>query len=72
MGDSATSGESQDIVIVPWEEHWTTDEDAIDSAGPTHVPNSPVVRHDPARAHVPSEQASNAAQPLLCGPTLPV
>ena len=52
MGYSATHGESQESAFV--EEHWTTDEDAIDSAGPTRVPNSPVV---------PSEQA------LLCGPT---
>ena len=33
MGDSATHGESQETV--PLEEHWTTDEDAIDSVGPT-------------------------------------
>ena len=52
MGDSETHGESQEIV--PLEEHWTTDEDAMDSAGPTRVPNSPAVHHDPVQARVPS------------------
>ena len=63
MGDSETHGESQEIV--PLEEHWTTDADAIDSAGPTRVPNSPAMHHDPVQAHVPSELVCNAAAAVM-------
>ena len=48
MEDFETHGESQETV--PLEEHWTTDEDAIDSVGPTRVPNSPAAHHGPEQA----------------------
>ena len=41
--------------------NWTTDEDAIDTAGPTCTPNSPVAQQGPLSRRVPSEQARNAA-----------
>ena len=63
MGDTETHGESQESA--PLEEHWTTDEDAIDSAGPTRAPNSPVAHQDPVRTRVPSEQARNAAAAVM-------
>ena len=47
------------------EEHWTTDDDAIDSAGPTRAPNSPVAHQDPVQARVPSEQARIAATSVM-------
>ena len=47
------------------EEHWTTDEDAIDTAGPTRTPNSPVTQQDPLPRRVPSEQARNAAAAVM-------
>ena len=52
MGYPATTREFQERAFE--EEHWTTDEDAIDSAGPTRVPNSPAVRHDQERTRIPS------------------
>ena len=64
MGDTETHGESQEIA--PLEEHyWTTDEDAMDSAGLTRAPNSPVAHQDPVRTRVPSEQARNAAAAVM-------
>ena len=53
----------------PSEEHWTTDEDAIDTAGPTRTPNSPVAQQGPL-PRVPSEQARKAAT-VLCVTTSP-
>ena len=47
------------------EENWTTDEDAIDTAGPTRTPNSPVAQQDPLPRRVPSEQARNAAAAVM-------
>ena len=45
--------------------HWTTDEDAIDTAGPTRTPNSPVAQQGPLSRRVPSEQARNAAAAVM-------
>ena len=63
MRDTATHGESQELASL--EEQWTTDEDAIDSAGPTRTPNSPVAYRDPVQARVPSEQARIAATAVM-------
>ena len=63
MGYPATTREFQERAFE--EEHWTTDEDAIDSVGPTRVPNSPAVRHDQERTRIPSEQARNAAAAVM-------
>ena len=43
------------------EEHWTTDEDAIDTPGLARTPNSPVVQPRSLPRRVPSEQARNVA-----------
>ena len=47
------------------EEHWTTDQDAIDTAGPTRTPNSPVAQQGPPPRRVPSEPARNAAAAVM-------
>ena len=44
------------------EDHWTTDEDAIDTPGMTRTPNSPVLQQ-PQR--VPSEPARLAAEAVM-------
>ena len=41
MGSTVISGELQ--LDATSEEHWTTDEDAIDTPGMTRTPNSPVL-----------------------------
>ena len=43
------------------EEHWTTDEDAIDTPGLTRTPNSPVIQQRSLPRRVPSEQTRNVA-----------
>ena len=48
------------------EEHWTTDEDAIATAGPTRTPNSPVAQPGPLPQRVPLEQARNVAAADMC------
>ena len=63
MGSTVTPGEPQ-VDATP-EEHWTTDEDAIDTAGPTRTPNSPVAHQGPLSRQVPSDQARNAAAAVM-------
>ena len=47
------------------EEHWTTDEDAIDTPGMTRTPNSPVAQSGPRPRGVPSEHARLAAEAVM-------
>ena len=47
------------------EEHWTTDEDAIDTPGMTRTPNSPVAPQGSRPRRVPSEQARLAAEAVM-------
>ena len=47
------------------EEHWTTDEDAIDTPGRTRTPNSPVPQQDLRPNRVPSEPARLAAEAVM-------
>ena len=47
------------------EEHWTTDEDAIDTPGKTRTPNSPVLQQGPQPQGVPSEPARLAAEAVM-------
>ena len=63
MGSTVAPGELQ-LDATP-EEHWTTDEDAIDTAGPTRAPNSPVAQQGPLPRRVPSERARNAAEAVM-------
>ena len=63
MGFPATTREFQERASE--EEPLTTDDDAMDSAGPTCVPNSPAARHDQERTRIPSEQARNAAAAVM-------
>ena len=63
IGSPVTPGEPQ--LDVTSEEHWTTDEDAIDTAGPTRTPNSPVAQRGSVPRRVPSEQARNAAEAVM-------
>ena len=63
MGSTVTPGGPQ--LDATSEEHWTTDEDAIDTAGPTRTPNSPVAQQGPLPRRVPSEQARNAAAAVM-------
>ena len=60
MGSTVAPGEPQ-LDAAP-EEHWTTDEDAIDTAGQTRTPNSPVAQQGSLPQRIPSEQARNAAE----------
>ena len=63
MGSTAIPGELQ--LEVTSEEHWTTDEDAIDTLGQTRTPNSPVAQRGPLSRRVSSEQARNAAAAVM-------
>ena len=63
MGSTVTFGEPQ--VDETSDEHWTMDEDAIDTAGPTRTPNSPVAHQGPLSRQVPSDQARNAAAAVM-------
>ena len=47
------------------EENWTTDEEAIDTPGMTHAPNSPVPQRDSQPRSVPSEPARLAAEAVM-------
>ena len=49
----------------PLAEHWTTDEDAIDTPGLTRTPNSLVVQQRSLPRRVPSEQARNVAAAVM-------
>ena len=62
-GSLAPSGEQLETAS---EEHWTTDEDAIDTPGVTRTPKSPVAQQGPRHRPVPSEQAQVAAEAVMC------
>ena len=47
------------------EENWTTDEEAIDTPGMTHAPNSPAPQRDSQPRSVPSEPARLAAEAVM-------
>ena len=47
------------------EENWTTDDEAIDTPGMTHAPNSPVPRQDSQPRRVHSEHARLAAEAVM-------
>ena len=63
MGYTGAPGDSQ-LDAAP-EEHWTTNEDAIDTAGQTRTPNSPVAQQGSLPQRVPSEQARNAVEAVM-------
>ena len=63
IGSTVVPGELQ--LDATSEEHWTTDEDAIDTPGLTRTPNSPVAQQGPLARRVPSEQARNAAAAVM-------
>ena len=46
-------------------EHWTIDEDAMDTPGQTRTPNSPVPQQGPQPQRVPSEPARLAAEAVM-------
>ena len=47
------------------EENWTTDDEAIDTPGMTHAPNSPAPQRDSQPRSVPSEPARLAAEAVM-------
>ena len=63
MGSTAIPGELQ--MEATSEEHWTTDDDAIDTPGQTRTPNSQEAQRGPLSRQVPSEQARNAAAAVM-------
>ena len=62
-GESTVSGGLQLDALS--EEHWTTDEDAIDTPGVTRTPNSPVPQQGPQPRRVHSEPACLAAEAVM-------
>ena len=60
---SMVSGGSQ--LEATSEEHWTTDEDAMDTPGLTRIPNSPVPQQGPQPSRVLSEPARLAAEAVM-------
>ena len=63
QGSTVIPGELQ--LHATSEEHWTTDEHAIDTPGQTRTPNSPVAQQGPRPRRLPSEQARNAAAAVM-------